>query len=57
MGLQLLYDAYFGKFRKFDDMRKEVIIRNIKEYTKKYIGFLEVILGKDFGRPHVNEKI
>ena len=41
----MLVDCHHGKFRNYDNMTPEIILKNVEEYVYKYIGFLETVIG------------
>lgn len=44
MGLQLLHDGYLGKYKNYDNMTQEVIVKNIQDYSIRYINFLQMVI-------------
>ena len=45
IGLQLLNDAYLGKYYNYDNMTKSNIERILQEYSVKYLNFLQLVIG------------
>ena len=56
VGLQLLYDSYRGEIKNYDRITKDVIIKNVREYTLRYIGFLKGVIGGDGQIDFVRQK-
>ena len=42
-----MYDSYRGFIKNYDRITKDVIIKNIREYSTRYISFLKRIIQKE----------